>query len=108
MLKSNIAACHLRLEDWKTAISAATQSLEALDRLDPPKPVEKVPDVEEVDDETEAKINEAQKTSSSTKIEGRTKEDIQRMRAKALMRRARARTEQGGWAALQGADEGEL
>ncbi|KAI9787415.1 MAG: hypothetical protein M1835_002682 [Candelina submexicana] len=106
VLRSNIAACHLRLEDWKAAITAATLSLEALDRLNPPKPTEEVPNLEEIDDETEARINAAQGRSSSSEIEGRSKEDIQRIRAKALMRRGKARTEQGGWAALQGADEG--
>ncbi|KAI9705427.1 MAG: hypothetical protein M1836_006182 [Candelina mexicana] len=105
VLRSNIAACHLRLEDWKAATTAATLSLEALDRLDPPKPKEEVPDLEEIDDETEARINAAQGRSSSSEIGGRSKEDIQRIRAKALMRRGKARTEQGGWAALQGADE---
>lgn len=33
------------------------------------------------------------------------KEDTARIRAKALMRRARARSEQGGWANLSGAEE---
>ncbi len=94
------------MEDWKAAITAATQSLEALDRLDPPKPTEEVPDVEEVDDETEARIKEVQERGSSSEIGGRKKEDIQRIRAKALMRRAKARAEHGGWAALQGAEEG--
>ncbi|KAI9723945.1 MAG: hypothetical protein M1812_000663 [Candelaria pacifica] len=105
VLKSNIAACHLRLDDWKAAIAAATQSLEALDRLDPPKSTEEVPDLEEVDDETEARIEEAQARSTSPEIGGRSKEDIRRIRAKALMRRGKARMEQGGWAALQGAEE---
>lgn len=33
------------------------------------------------------------------------REDILRIRAKALMRRARARSEEGGWANLAGAEE---
>ena len=36
------------------------------------------------------------------------KEDIKRIRIKALMRRARARSEQGGWGDLQGALEGKM
>jgi hypothetical protein len=32
--------------------------------------------------------------------------DIERIKAKALMRRAKARSEQGGWSVLQGAEEG--
>lgn len=57
-----------------------------------------LPDDEE--DETEAlkKIQDNDKR----------KEDIKRIRAKALMRRARARSEQGGWGNLQGALEGTI
>jgi hypothetical protein len=32
--------------------------------------------------------------------------DIERIRTKALLRRARARSEMGGWSTLQGAEEG--
>ena len=33
VLKSNIAACHLKLGDWKDAIKAASDALDGLDRL---------------------------------------------------------------------------
>lgn len=36
VLKSNVAACHLKLSDWKAAVEEATKSLEALDRLETP------------------------------------------------------------------------
>lgn len=36
VLKSNIAACHLKLSDWNAAVEEATKSLEALDRLETP------------------------------------------------------------------------
>ncbi|KAI4264645.1 MAG: hypothetical protein L6R42_000265 [Xanthoria sp. 1 TBL-2021] len=36
VLKSNIAACRLRLSDWKAAVEEATKPLEALDRLGTP------------------------------------------------------------------------
>lgn len=36
VLQSNIAACHLRLKQWREAIGAADQALDALDREDPP------------------------------------------------------------------------
>jgi tetratricopeptide (TPR) repeat protein len=40
VLQSNIAACHLKLEQWREAIQSADRALEALDREDPP-PVKK-------------------------------------------------------------------
>ena len=58
VLKSNIAACHVKLAEWKAAIDAATQSLEALDRLEPaaqgqPDDANKDEPVELADDEEE-------------------------------------------------------
>ena len=37
VLKSNIAACHLKLEDWKSAVEAAGAALDCLERLAPQK-----------------------------------------------------------------------
>ncbi|KAL8906284.1 MAG: hypothetical protein Q9171_006329 [Xanthocarpia ochracea] len=118
VVKSNIAACHLKLSDWKAAIDAATQSLEALARLKNP-PSSKSDSIEErkpknaletedhggivelADDEED----EAEALGKLQKVDQR-KQDIRRIRAKALMRRARARSEQGGWGDLQAALEG--
>ena len=47
VLKSNIAACHLKLEDWKAAIESANAALDCLERLLPtPKKKEKTKDEE--------------------------------------------------------------
>ena len=107
VLKSNVAACHLKLENWKAAIDSATQSLEALDRLElhtqsQNKNGEKDEPVEIDDDEEEAQM------LAKLQADDRRREDVQRIRMKALMRRAKARSEQGGWANLQGAEEGNL
>lgn len=108
VLQSNISACHLRLRDWKEAIESATKSIDALERIDPlPKPSKNVAGgngetqgaIEEIDDDTAAKIEALQKS-------GRTRDEVQKIRVKAFLRRAKAREETGGWAALQGADEG--
>lgn len=113
VLQSNIAACHLKLSDWKEAIESATKGIDALERIDPlPKPKQGRNDasgtagqqeaqgsVEEIDDETAEKIEALEKS-------GHTRDEVQKIRVKAFMRRAKARMETGGWAALQGADEG--
>ncbi|KAI4280724.1 MAG: hypothetical protein L6R38_004227 [Xanthoria sp. 2 TBL-2021] len=133
VLKSNIAACHLKLSDWKAAVDEATKSLEALDRLETPPasksdgnevegsegarpgnrngldkhlhhaaaPTKDDGGVVELADDEE---NEAEALEKIEK-DDRRKNDIRRIRAKALMRRARAKSEQGGWGNLQGALE---
>lgn len=116
VLQSNISACHIKLEEWKEATESATKSLDALERIDPlPKPAVKKGDsgstsgqlqlqpqpqgaIEEIDDETAAKIEALEKS-------GRTRDDVQKIRVKAFLRRAKARSETGGWSALQGAYE---
>ena len=107
MLKSNIAACHLKLEAWKAAVDSATAALDALDRL---TPKESDNEQKDVDDngvvEIEATGPEADRELAKLEMDDQRKEDIRRIRAKALMRRARARSEQGGWGNLQGAEEG--
>lgn len=115
MLQSNIAACHIKLEEWSEAIDSASKSVDALERIDP-LPKRKTDHgqtdskkssqqqqtsgvIEEIDDETAAKIEALEKS-------GKTKDDVQKIRVKAFLRRAKARSETGGWAALQGAYEG--
>lgn len=110
MLKSNIAACHLKLEDWKEAVKAATAALDGLDKLqgkgkDASKIEEKKPEEEEADEEI---VSEGALKAEDTSDKGKREADIARIRAKALMRRARARSELGGWASLSGAEEGRL
>lgn len=108
MLKSNIAACHLKLDDWKAAIESATAALDALDRLTPKKSNDeaKTGDVGHGVVEIEAEGPEAEKELAELEMSDQRREDIRRIRAKALMRRARAKSEQGGWGNLQGAEEG--
>ena len=113
VLRSNVAACHLKLEDWKAAITAATSSIECLDRLEP-KPEDSTKQSERISEVTGA--DAAVVTDGlSTPVEALSPpshgskhkpEDVQRIRMKALMRRAKARSETGGWAALQAAEEG--
>jgi tetratricopeptide (TPR) repeat protein len=106
VLRSNIAACHLKLEEWKQAVESATKAIEALDRLDPPPTKadgEKTESngggiVGEVDDSTEILLDALTRTGHSIN-------DVHKLRTKALLRRAKARHEVGGWASLQGSLE---
>ncbi|KAI1426651.1 hypothetical protein F5Y12DRAFT_794160 [Xylaria sp. FL1777] len=119
VLKSNIAACHLKLEQYKEAIQSATESLESLSRSEKAvlESTEKLGGDAEKDteeDEPEEEIVSAGAQKSAPAIGGETdaqqaarkrQDDILRIRAKALMRRARARSELGGWSNLSGAEE---
>ncbi|KAF1364721.1 hypothetical protein EJ07DRAFT_171694 [Lizonia empirigonia] len=106
VLRSNISACHIKLEEWKQAVESATKALDALDRLGPPpvkEPEENgrgdaVGGVSEIDDSTEVLLDALTRT-------GRGINDVHKLRTKALLRRAKARHEVGGWASLQGSLE---
>ncbi|KAB8298325.1 hypothetical protein EYC80_002053 [Monilinia laxa] len=120
VLKSNVAACHLKLEEWKEAAKASSEALDGLEKLKKDEEKEKEGNVEEtvkkeeVKEEEEADeeiISQGAAKSENTRgkdiddaKESRAK-DIERIRAKALMRRARARSEQDGWSTLAGAIE---
>lgn len=121
VLKSNVAACHLKLEEWKEAAKASSEALDGLEKLSKDEEKENEGNVEEKVKEKEVKeeeeadeeiISEGATKSENTRgkdlddaKESRAK-DIERIRAKALMRRARARSEQDGWSTLAGAVEG--
>ena len=112
VLKSNVAACHLKLEDWKEAVKAATAALDGLGKLQG-KGGEGKKDVESSVEEPEEKIDEEIISEGATRAEdtsdkGKREADIDRIRGKALMRRARANSELGGWAALQSAESGNV
>lgn len=123
VLRSNIAACYLKLHEWKDAVESAGKGVECLERLEPLPKLRKVKrkvdisgggaqkldeegeeegeadnGVEEVDDAVEERIENLQKS-------GRTLDEVRKLQVKLLMRRAKGRTEQGGWANLQSADE---
>lgn len=141
LLRSNIAACHLKLEDWKSAVESATAALDGLDReypqwsgtikkrkadqkeremkeklensgdeqsslLNAKNPIQAVAQVDEqvveITDETEGG---EQRTLEELQKADELRNDVLRIRAKALLRRARARSELDGWANLQGAIE---
>jgi hypothetical protein len=125
VIQSNIAACHLKLENWKDAIKAASDAIDGLAKLEREDPLLKKEDPKSSDDKDEDKSRskdedddveeEIISTGASRSApmppppaeEARTSllADIQRIRSKSLMRRARARSEAGGWQNLAGAEE---
>lgn len=127
LLKSNMAACYIKMTDWKEANKTATDALDALDkevrRIEKEKanPKKEVPTEEEDDDDDDSSVEE-EIISEGAKLAARpppppkapkpppkpvgpTDQDILRIRSKILLRRGRARSELGGWANLAGAEE---
>ncbi|KAF2667740.1 hypothetical protein BT63DRAFT_299504 [Microthyrium microscopicum] len=120
VLRSNMAACLVRMGEWKRAVEEADKGLERLGdyeveyglggkegggkdgdgkgRGEGGKGGNGEERVVEVSDEQEAKMADMKYTE----------QDVLRIRMKLLLRRAKARTEEGGWAALAGAQEGLL
>ncbi|TRX88858.1 hypothetical protein FHL15_010201 [Xylaria flabelliformis] len=120
VLKSNVAACHLKLEQYKEAIKSATESLDSLSRaekaaVESPKESSEDTKKDDEEDEPEEEIVSAGAQNSAPavvhdeteaqKAARKRQDDISRIKAKALMRRARARSELGGWSNLSGAEE---
>lgn len=113
VLRSNIAACHLKLEEWKEAVESAEKGLDCLERLEPlPKVERKAPKPGESGEEeqkgegTVVEVdNEVADRIENLRLLGRTLDDVRKLQVKLLMRRAKSKTELGGWASLQGADE---
>lgn len=120
MLQSNISACHLKLEEWKDAITSATIALDKLDKVDHQLAEEEeaaaaAAKAEEDEVEEEIVSSGAAKAAAAPVYDDiedpvaasrrKRKEDAKRIRYKALMRRARARSEAGGWSNLAGAEE---
>lgn len=122
-MKSNVAACYLKLEQWKEAAKASSEALEGLERLKNTDEKTEEKDGNEDGESKEEETNDEEEADEEIISEGATKaeaargkdingekesraKDIERIRAKALMRRARARSEQDGWSTLAGAVEG--
>ncbi|KAJ3520809.1 hypothetical protein NM208_g13562 [Fusarium decemcellulare] len=114
VIQSNVAACHLKLEEWKEAIkaaSAAIKELEELERTDPllnpdankenEKGKEKAENEEDEDVEEEIISSGASKAAPAPESKEDAvkalKDNILRIRLKSMMRRARACSEAGGW-----------
>ncbi|KAI9888987.1 MAG: hypothetical protein M1814_006105 [Vezdaea aestivalis] len=89
VIHSNIAAAWLKEEGWKDAVEEAGAGLTRLKKLGNDAG-------EKIEEEWDGQGGVGKKYAE---------EDVQRIKAKLLMRRAQARMRVGGWAALQGAEE---
>lgn len=120
VLNSNVSACYLKLQEWKNANTAATAALEKLGKLESQLAEEekaaadaKAKEEEEIEDEIISPgaekagppIPADEKEDPAQVARDKKREDIKRIRYKALIRRARARSEEGGWTNLAGAEE---
>jgi tetratricopeptide (TPR) repeat protein len=110
VLKSNMAACHLSLEDWKNAIDSATEALNCLDRLHPlPKPTKPPtpnnPDQDPDPTDTVIELPSNPNSPSTTLLPPSRLTDINRIRIRALTRRALSRRRLATWTSLTGAQE---
>ena len=117
VLKSNISACHLKLNDWKAAIDAATAALECLEHVLPspkaPKATRSGEDQTaeaEADTDTVVELDDDGDDSLATQlkeleISDQRRTDVLRIRSKSLLRRAKARSNLSSWSELAGAEE---
>lgn len=105
VLKANIAACHIKFADWNVAAESASQCLDRLQNLT--SSLESPSDSVGVKESPPIPSSPVTATIPSTQSGGKEREQmlakIQRIRSKALLRRAKARTELGGWGQLDGA-----
>lgn len=114
----------MKVEQWKEAIKASSDAIDGLAKLEsessPADTKEETPNNQDTktakeDDDVEEEIVSSgaarsapapapEPTPEQVALETR-KADILRIRTKALLRRARARSEAGGWSNLAGAEE---
>ncbi|CAH0058560.1 unnamed protein product [Clonostachys solani] len=103
VLHSNIAACHLKLEQWKDAVKSATASLTALEALE--QPASAPPKDKDDGDQEEEGIEEIVSAGAAKAHDPAAQPtDIQRIRIKALLRRSRAHAQSGTWSSLAAAE----
>jgi tetratricopeptide (TPR) repeat protein len=123
VLKSNIAACHINLKDWKNVIESATEALDNLDRIDPLSNQDKGKDKTKKNQHgppkspTTSETNqnnsiieippEEDETTALTRlsISDTARTSIARIRLKSLLHRACALHNQNTWSFLTPAKE---
>jgi tetratricopeptide (TPR) repeat protein len=112
VLRSNVAACHIKLQEWKEAVESATKGVDCLERLEPLPILRKTNATGEGEIEDGGKGNVVEEVDESVaeRIEnlnqsGHTIDEVRKLQIKLLLRRGKGRSEQNTWTTLQGADE---
>ncbi|KAF2226968.1 hypothetical protein BDZ85DRAFT_190794 [Elsinoe ampelina] len=117
VLRSNIAACHIKLAEWKEAIESADKAVDNLRSLDGVDVTESrtagskkeaghgTNGKADVDGRAEEATDETEQALDKLHQSGHTLAEVQKLRSKILLRRAKARTELATWSHLQGAEE---
>jgi len=106
VLRANMAACFVKMKEWKRVVEEADRGLDSLGdwERENERPLVEDEDAAEPRDGTASDggpgQTEAQGTKNSDDAEP-SHEDVCRIRSKLLLRRAKAGVEMGGWAALQ-------
>lgn len=113
----------MKLAEWKDAEKVASESLDLLDlaegkRIEDKEGPEHTEELEKVKAQIEAQLPGAQDEEADEEIisagaaksqaptaDEKRKKEIERIRTKALLRRAKARMELKSWSSLQGAEE---
>jgi hypothetical protein len=108
VLRANMAACFVKLKEWKRVVEEADRGLDSLDDWENEKerPSIEDEDATEPPDSTASDGGPKSKERKNSDHPEPSHEDIRRIRSKLLLRRAKAGTEMGGWAALQRSLEG--
>ncbi|KAI6782769.1 Tetratricopeptide repeat protein-like protein [Emericellopsis cladophorae] len=103
VLHSNIAACNLKLEEWKDAIKSASSSLDELKEFEVSLEQEKKAKPQEEDEADEEIVSSGAETAAP--VQDAVERDILRIRTKSLLRRARAyyNTDPPTWHSLSSA-----
>ena len=109
VLRSNVAACHLKLQEWKGAVESATKGVDCLERLEPlpsPRKAGKEGKAEDEGDDGVVEVDEdVAERIERLNASGHTIDEVRKLQIKLLLRRAKGRSEQDTWTTLQGADE---
>jgi tetratricopeptide (TPR) repeat protein len=107
VLRSNVAACCVKLEEWKRCVEECDKGVESLENTE--KEMQSSAEegrVQEIEDEDDGDGSGREDVGVARKVY--SGEDVARIKTKLLLRRAKAKSEMGGWAELQGALEGEF
>ena len=106
VLRSNVAACHLKLQEWKQGGEIGNKGVAWLARVEPlPSPRKEGKADDEGDDAVVEVDEDVAERIERLNASGHSLEEVRKLQIKLLLRRAKGRSEQDTWSTLQGAEE---